>query len=166
MSARTAHGRPKTVAATFPAEREVGGARRPGVGGGVAVRREGDHPSRSRTENQPDVVQNLLSYFESFNDLGRRVHSVGRALGREEIWLERGAHLFFPARTRSTLRGWSIDAYLADEAQLISDEQWESAKPTMSARPNVQAWLFGTVRSCHRRGGVRPAAGRRAPRRR
>ena len=91
------------------------------------------------------LFMNLLSYFENFNDLSRRVHSVGRALGREEILLKGGAHLFFPARTRSTLRGWSIDAYLADEAQLITDEQWESAKPTMSARPNVQAWLFGTA---------------------
>ena len=37
-----------------------------------------------------------------------------------------GTHLFFPARTRSTLRGWSVDRYLADEAQLLTDEQWES----------------------------------------
>lgn len=88
---------------------------------------------------------NLLSYFENFNDLSRRVKSVGRALGREEIWLKDGTHVFFPARTRSTLRGWSIDCYLGDEAQLITDQQWESAKPAQSARPNSQVWLFGTA---------------------
>jgi len=88
---------------------------------------------------------NLLSYFENFDGLRRRVKSVGRALGREEIWLKDGTHVFFPARTRSTLRGWSIDCYLADEAQLITDQQWESAKPALSARPNAQVWLLGTA---------------------
>jgi len=79
------------------------------------------------------------------NGLRKRVKSVGRALGREEIWLRDGTHIFFPARTRSTLRGWSIDCYLADEAQLITDQQWESAKPALSARPNAQVWLLGTA---------------------
>jgi hypothetical protein len=87
---------------------------------------------------------NLLGYFENYSALSKRVRSVGRALGREEIWLRDGTHIFFPARTRNTLRGWSIDCYLADEAQLLSDQQWESVKPAMSARPNSTAWLFGT----------------------
>ncbi|WNG92648.1 hypothetical protein [Mycobacterium sp. ITM-2016-00318] len=92
-----------------------------------------------------ELFLNLLSFFENYTELSRRVKSVGRALGREEIWLKDGTHIFFPARTRSTLRGWSIDCYLADEAQLITDQQWESAKPAQSARPNAQVWLFGTA---------------------
>src|SRR5262249_36758865 len=52
---------------------------------------------------------------------------------------------FFPARTRNTLRGWSIDTLLMDEAQLVTDQQWESVKPAMSARANSTAWLFGTA---------------------
>ena len=91
------------------------------------------------------LFMNLVSYFESFNDLDRRVRSIGRALGREEIWLRDGTHVFFPARTRNTLRGWSVDCYLADESQLLTNEQWESAKPTLSARRNTQVWLFGTA---------------------
>jgi phage terminase large subunit-like protein len=91
------------------------------------------------------LFRNLESYFSSFNDLRRRVLSVGSALGREEIRLRNGTVLFFPARTRSTLRGWSIDCYLADEAQLLTDQQWESAKPAMAARPNAAVWLFGTA---------------------
>ena len=82
---------------------------------------------RARTEDRRGCCfMSLLSYFENFNDLSRRVQSIGRALGREEIWLQGGTHIFFPARTRSTLRGWSIDCYLADEAQLLTDAQWES----------------------------------------
>ena len=68
-------------------------------------------------------------------------------------------HIFFPARTRTTLRGWCVDCYLADEAQLITNEQWESAKPTMSARHNAQTWLFGTTPQLITDArGVRPAA--------
>ena len=33
------------------------------------------------------LFMNLLSYFENYADLSRRVRSVGRALGREEIRL-------------------------------------------------------------------------------
>ena len=73
------------------------------------------------------------------------MHSIGRALGREEIWLRERYHVFFPARTRSTLRGWSVDCYLADEAQLLTDEQWESAKPAHVGAPHAQVWLFGTA---------------------
>ena len=95
------------------------------------------------------LFMNLLSYFENYADLSLRVRSVGRALGREEIRLRDRSgddiHIFFPARTRTTLRGWSVDCYLADEAQMITNEQWESAKPTMSARRNTQTWLFGTT---------------------
>jgi hypothetical protein len=87
----------------------------------------------------------LAGYFENYDDLRKRVKSIGYALGREEIRLRDGAWLFFPARTRSTLRGWSIDTLLMDEAQLVTDAQWESVKPAMSARPNSVAWLFGTA---------------------
>jgi hypothetical protein len=87
----------------------------------------------------------LAGYFENFDSLRKRVKSIGYALGREEIRLRDGTWLFFPARTRNTLRGWSIDALLMDEAQLVTDAQWESVKPAMSARPNSVAWLFGTA---------------------
>ncbi|OBI52879.1 hypothetical protein [Mycobacterium sp. E787] len=90
------------------------------------------------------LFQHLAGYFENFDELRRRVKSIGYALGREEIRLRDGTWLFFPARTRNTLRGWSIDAYLADEAQLLTDQQWEALRPAMSARPNSVAWLFGT----------------------
>ena len=91
------------------------------------------------------LFRNLVAYFDNYNDLRRKVQSIGSALGREEIRLRNGTVLFFPARTRSTLRGWSIDCYLADEAQLVTDQQWESAKPAMAARPNASVWLFGTA---------------------
>ena len=38
----------------------------------------------------------LVSYFENFDDLSRRVKSIGRALGREEIWLKGGTPYLLP----------------------------------------------------------------------
>jgi hypothetical protein len=86
----------------------------------------------------------LAGFFENFDDLRKRVKAITAALGREQIELRNGARVSFPARTRQTLRGWSVDAYLADEAQFITNEQWEAAKPALSARPNPAVWLFGT----------------------
>ena len=93
------------------------------------------------------LFQNVESYFANYPDLTKRVRSVSSALGREEIRLKSGAVIAFPARTRQTLRGWSVDAYLADEAQLLTNEQWASAKPAMAARRGSQTWMCGTAPS-------------------
>ena len=93
------------------------------------------------------LFQNVESYFANFADLTKRVRSVSAALGREEIRLKSGAVIAFPARTRQTLRGWSVDCYLADEAQLVTNEQWASAKPAMAARRGAQTWMAGTAPS-------------------
>jgi hypothetical protein len=87
----------------------------------------------------------LAGFFENYDDLRKRVKAITAALGREQIELRNGARVAFPARTRQTLRGWSVDAYLADEAQFITNQQWEAAKPALSARPNPAVWLFGTA---------------------
>ena len=91
------------------------------------------------------LFQNVESFFANYPDLRKRVRSVSAALGREEIRLKNGAVIAFPARTRQTLRGWSVDAYLADEAQFITNEQWASAKPAMAARRGSQTWMAGTA---------------------
>ena len=93
------------------------------------------------------LFQNLESYFANYADLSKRVRTVTSALGREEIRLKNGAVVAFPARTRQTLRGWSVDCYLADEAQLVTNEQWASAKPAMAARRGSQTWMAGTAPS-------------------
>ncbi len=91
------------------------------------------------------LFQAVESYFANFPDLTKRVRTVIAALGREEIRLKNGAVITFPARTRQTLRGWSVDCYLADEAQLMTDDQWASARPSMAARRGYQVWMCGTA---------------------
>jgi hypothetical protein len=91
------------------------------------------------------LFEGLRDYFGGYADLSRRVASMIAALGREEIRLLDGTRLVFPSRTRSVLRGFSIDCLLLDEAQLLTDQQWESARPTTAARPNAAVWMFGTA---------------------
>src|SRR5699024_11811846 len=52
----------------------------------------------------------------------------------------------FPTRRSSdlSLRGFSADCLLFDEAQVLTDETWAAVLPTTSARPNPQLWLTGT----------------------
>jgi hypothetical protein len=91
------------------------------------------------------LFQAVESHFANYDDLRKRVRNITAALGREEINLKDGSLIVFPARTRATLRGWSVDAYIADEAQLLTGEQWQSARPAMAARRGSQVWLCGTA---------------------
>lgn len=89
--------------------------------------------------------QRLLSYFENYDDLRKKVRSVMSAVNRENIKLRSGAEIHFPARSKGAIRGFSIDCLILDEAQILGDPAWEAIKPTISARPNVQTWLLGTT---------------------
>ena len=88
--------------------------------------------------------ERILSYFENYDDLRKKVRSVMSALGREHIKLKSGQELHFPARSKGAIRGFSIDCLILDEAQILGDPAWEAIKPTISARPHVQTWLLGT----------------------
>lgn len=87
----------------------------------------------------------VLSYFENYADLSRRMKSVQRWVGREQIRLKDGTLIVFPARSRGALRGYSCDALVLDEAQYLTSAQYEAVLPTLSARPNTQTWHLGTV---------------------
>lgn len=89
--------------------------------------------------------ERVLAYFDNYDDLRRRIKSVQRWVGREQIRLRDGSLLVFPARSRGALRGYSCDALILDEAQYLTNSQYEAVLPTLSARPNTQTWHLGTV---------------------
>jgi hypothetical protein len=88
--------------------------------------------------------ERVLSYFENYDDLRKKVRSTMSAIGREHIKLRSGAELHFPARSKGAIRGFSIDCLILDEGQILGDPAWDAIKPTISARPNVQTWVLGT----------------------
>lgn len=89
--------------------------------------------------------ERILSYFENYDDLRKKVRGKPMsALGREHIKLRNGSELHFPARSKGAIRGFSIDCLILDEGQILGDPAWDAIKPTISARPNVQTWVLGT----------------------
>ena len=87
--------------------------------------------------------ERVLAYLESYDDLRRRVRSVQRWVGREQIKFQGGAMIVFPARSRGALRGYTCDSLILDECQYLTDAQHEAVLPTLSARPNTQEWMLG-----------------------
>jgi hypothetical protein len=86
----------------------------------------------------------ILSYFENYDDLRKKVSGIGKAVAREYIRLNTGQELRFVTRSKSAIRGFSADRLLLDEGQILTDEAWEAILYTVSARPNHQIWLVGT----------------------
>ena len=88
--------------------------------------------------------QRLKAYFENYDDLRRKVASIGNAIAREYIRLRSGQEVKFVTRSKSAIRGFSADCLLLDEGQILNDSAWEAILYTVSARPNHQIWMLGT----------------------
>lgn len=88
--------------------------------------------------------QRIKFYFENFDDLRRKVRRIREANGEQAIEMMSGQRLMFRARARGGGRGLSPDVLMMDEAQILPEQAWASMLPSMSARPNYQAWLAGT----------------------
>ena len=91
-----------------------------------------------------EAFNRIRGYFENFDDLGRKVRQIRTANGEQGIFMKNGQRLLFRARSKQSLRGFSADCLLFDEAQVLNDETWAAVLPTTSARPNPQLWLTGT----------------------
>lgn len=95
----------------------------------------------------PTALEGFLRikhYFESFDDLGKKVRRIREGNGDQSVEMMSGQRLLFKARARGSGRGFSADALMLDEAQILAEREWSAMLPTMSARPNPQAWLAGT----------------------
>ena len=100
--------------------------------------------SAHQQDTAREVFSRILDLIEQFPALERRVESVMRAVNREYIRFTSGQTIRFKARSNGSGRGFSCDCLLLDEAQILGAAAWSAILPTMSARPNPQAWLLGT----------------------
>lgn len=91
-----------------------------------------------------EAFNRIKYYFENFDDLRRRVKRVREGNGDWAVEMMNGSRLLFKARARGSGRGFSADLLMLDEAQILGEREWAAMLPTMSARPNPQAWLAGT----------------------
>lgn len=76
--------------------------------------------------------------------LDARIRVYQRATQRESLQFASGAVVRFRTRTSSSTRGFAADCVILDEAQVLAAPAWAAILPTLSARPNAQAWLLGT----------------------
>lgn len=107
----------------------------------------------------------LCHFFENpdYPELVRLVREIRRTNGQEAIVLHakyccalglggscnckgEGGSVEFVARSKSSARGFTVDVLVLDEAQELTDEQYEAQKPTISAAPlgNPQTIFTGT----------------------
>jgi hypothetical protein len=91
-----------------------------------------------------EAFERIKGYFENYDDLRRKVRSIRESNGEQSIRMMSGQRLLFKARARGAGRGFSADLIMLDEAQILGERAWAAMLPTMSARPNPQAWLAGT----------------------
>ncbi len=100
--------------------------------------------SAHQQDTARETFGRILDLIEEHPALERRVDSVMKAVNREHIRFTSGQVIKFKARSSSGGRGFSCDCLMLDEAQILGASAWASILPTMSARPNPQAWLLGT----------------------
>lgn len=91
----------------------------------------------------------LASFFENerkYPELAALVKEVRRTNGQEAIVLTNGGSVEFIARSKGSGRGYTVDTIVCDEAQDLTDEQFEALKPTNSSAPsgNPQVLYTGT----------------------
>lgn len=95
------------------------------------------------------AFQRLASFFDNpreYPELAEMVVQIRRTNGEEAIHLCNGGSIEFSARSRSAARGFTVDVVAFDEAQELTDDQFEAIMSTMSAAPlgNRQLIYTGT----------------------
>lgn len=92
-----------------------------------------------------ESMRRLLELVESTPDFDRRVLRVSRSHGEEGIELRGGQRIRFRTRTKGGGRGLTGDLVVFDEAMFLPEATVGALLPTMAARPNPQAWYFGSA---------------------
>lgn len=96
-------------------------------------------------DTSKDAMRRLLELIESVPDFDRRVKRKTQSHGEEGITLKGGQRIRFRTRTKGGGRGLSGDLVIGDEAMIFPEATYGALLPTLSARPNPQAWLLGSA---------------------
>lgn len=103
--------------------------------------------SAHEVDTARQIWKRMIDIIESNPSLEARVTGRMDAISREFLSFGRGAdrqEIRLKARGKSSVRGFSGDCLLLDEAQILEKAKWGAIVPTMSARENPQMWLLGT----------------------
>ena len=107
-----------------------------------------------------EAFDRLAGFFRNPEGFGKElagmVDTIRRGNGQEEIVLKNGGRVKFTSRSNTSNLGFSVDVVIYDEAQALTDEQFNAMKPTLSASPNDtrQEIFTGTPPTATMRGEV------------
>jgi hypothetical protein len=93
-----------------------------------------------------EIFLRLVQCVEDTPALRRRLKGVSHARGDEAIKLrDPPQRLLVKARSKESIRGFSADVLILDEAQMgLSEDEMAALGPTQRARPNPQLVYMGT----------------------
>ncbi len=85
-----------------------------------------------------EAFDRLVGFFRDgvHKELADMVETIRKGNGQEEIVLKNGGRVKFTSRSNTSNLGFSVDVVVYDEAQALTDEQFNTMKPTLSASPN------------------------------
>ena len=92
-----------------------------------------------------EVFRRVKGYLEQVPALSKRVSKIFSADGREYIELKTGNRMEFFTRSKGNIRGFTADRIILDEAQEFPEEALEAIIYAVSAIPNHQIVITGTV---------------------
>lgn len=123
---------------------------------GLLVLRERIIHTAHEVRTAKDHFRRMKTYFENplYPDLQKMVKRISNVNGEEAIWLTNGSWIRFGSRSKGSGRGFSADLLVCDEAQHLSDDEYESLSPTLSTSENPQRLLCGTPPSAAMNGEV------------
>lgn len=96
--------------------------------------------SAHRFDSSQEHFGRIQERLESNPDLKKHVASVFTANGKESIRLKNGCRLKFKARTNASMRGFSCETLILDEAMILADEAAAAMRPALISRPEAQIW--------------------------
>lgn len=96
-------------------------------------------------DTSKEAMRRLLVLIESVPEFDRRVLKKINSHGEEGVLLRGGQRIRFKTRTKGGGRGLTGDKIVLDEAMILPQEVMGALLPTMSARPDGQAWYFGSA---------------------
>ncbi len=97
-----------------------------------------------------ETFRQVVDIVDNYDWLRKKVRSITRANGREEILLKNGCRYKIIAPTSGAARGLSADTVYLDEArQHKTTDAFAALAYTMQARPNPQLWVTSNAGDIH-----------------
>lgn len=92
-----------------------------------------------------EQFRRVLALIDNTPELRKRMLRPIRGKGSEAIELRSGQRILFKSRTGGSIRGFSVDLVVFDEAYNLPETAISAMVPTRSVRPTTQIWYTSSA---------------------